>query len=121
MLSQVAGRAGRSHKRGQVLIQTYNPDQEILKHVQNQSLATFCTTEMKERQRLDYPPFGRLIRITFKHRNRELVENGAQWFANVIRQSYEKTVLGLRTSSCQSHSKSISSTIVAKDAYSQRP
>ena len=94
MLSQVAGRAGRSHKRGQVLIQTYNPDQEILKHVQNQSLATFCTTEMKERQRLDYPPFGRLIRITFKHRNRELVENAAQWFANVIRQSYEKTVLG---------------------------
>ena len=49
---------------------------------------------MKERQRLDYPPFGRLIRITFKHRNRELVENAAQWFANVIRQSYEKTVLG---------------------------
>ena len=51
-------RAGRSHKRGQVLIQTYNPDQEILKHVQNQSLATFCTTEMKERQRLDYPPLA---------------------------------------------------------------
>ena len=40
------------------------------------------------------PSFGRLIRITFKHRNRELVENAAQWFANVIRQSYEKTVLG---------------------------
>ena len=35
-----------------------------------------------------------MIRITFKHRNRELVENAAQWFANVIRQSYEKTVLG---------------------------
>ena len=49
---------------------------------------------MKERKSLQYPPYGRLVRITFKHRNRELVEKGAEWFANVLRQSYGAQVLG---------------------------
>jgi primosomal protein N' (replication factor Y) len=94
MLSQVAGRAGRSAVKGRVLIQTYNPEQAVLKHIQNQTLAAFCTREMKERKSLQYPPYGRLVRITFKHRNHELVEKAAEWFANVIRQSYAATVLG---------------------------
>jgi primosomal protein N' (replication factor Y) len=94
MLSQVAGRAGRSAVKGRVLIQTYNPEQTVLKHVQNQTLTAFCIREMKERKSLQYPPYGRLVRITFKHRNRELVEKGAEWFANVLRQSYGAQVLG---------------------------
>ncbi|MGB1979370.1 MAG: replication restart helicase PriA [Flavobacteriaceae bacterium] len=94
MLSQVAGRAGRSAVKGRVLIQTYNPEQTVLKHIQNQTLAAFCTREMKERKSLQYPPYGRLVRITFKHRNHELVEKAAEWFANVIRQSYTAPVLG---------------------------
>jgi len=94
MLSQVAGRAGRSAVKGRVLIQTYNPEQTVLKHIQNQTLAAFCTREMKERKSLQYPPYGRLVRITFKHRNHELVEKAAEWFANVIRHSYAAPVLG---------------------------
>ncbi|MGC6422965.1 MAG: replication restart helicase PriA [Flavobacteriaceae bacterium] len=94
MLSQVAGRAGRSHSKGRVLIQTYNPNQQLLQHVQKNTLPIFYATELHERKRLEYPPFGRLIRITFKHRNRDLVEKAALWFANVVKQSYPKTVLG---------------------------
>lgn len=94
MLSQVAGRAGRSSVRGKVFIQTYNPAQHVLKHVQDQTLTRFSEHEMRERKSLLYPPYARLIRITFKHRNKELVEKGADWFVNVIRQSYSATVLG---------------------------
>ena len=94
MLSQVAGRAGRSQTPGRVLIQTYNPNQPLLQHVKKQSLGAFYSSELLERKRLMYPPFGRLIRLTFKHRNRDLVEKAALWFANVIRQSYTQPILG---------------------------
>lgn len=94
MLSQVAGRAGRSKTPGQVLIQTYNPSQTVLRQVQNYQLEQFYQSEFRERERLGYPPYGRLIRITFKHRNRELVENASVWFANVLRQSYAGSILG---------------------------
>ena len=94
MLSQVAGRAGRSQTPGRVLIQTFNPNQAVLQHVQRHTLNDFYKSELQERQRLVYPPYSRLIRLTFKHRNRELVEKAAQWFANVIRQSYTQPILG---------------------------
>ena len=94
MLSQVAGRAGRSSTLGKVYIQTFNPEQNVLKHVQDQTLTHFSEREMRERKSLLYPPYARLIRITFKHRNKELVEKAADWFANVIRQSYSAAILG---------------------------
>ena len=94
MLSQVAGRAGRSSTLGKVYIQTFKPEQNVLKHVQDQSLTRFSEREMRERKSLLYPPYARLIRITFKHRNKELVEKAADWFANVIRQSYFAAILG---------------------------
>ncbi len=57
LLTQVAGRAGRAEKSGQVLIQTYNPDHYAIKLAQKQDYETFYQTEMKVRYQGNYPPF----------------------------------------------------------------
>ncbi|WP_310652853.1 primosomal protein N' [Lactobacillus jensenii] len=57
LLTQVAGRAGRAEKSGQVMIQTYNPDHYAIKLAQKQDYETFYQTEMKVRYQGNYPPF----------------------------------------------------------------
>lgn len=64
ILTQVAGRAGRSGEQGQVLIQTYDPDYDVLKHVVNHDFAHFKESELGYRQEFWYPPFCDVIRLT---------------------------------------------------------
>ncbi len=63
LLSQVAGRSGRSEKEGKVIIQTYNPDNYILKCVKNNDYKSFYAYEMQIREKLKYPPYYFLIGI----------------------------------------------------------
>lgn len=71
LLSQVAGRAGRSTLPGEVIIQTFNPDNYTLKCVAANDYMKFYNYEMHNRHKLDYPPFFYLtmIRITSKDYN----------------------------------------------------
>lgn len=57
LLSQVAGRSGRSSKAGKVLIQTFNPDHYAISFVKHHDYLGFYNEEMKIRKRLGYPPF----------------------------------------------------------------
>lgn len=57
LLSQVAGRSGRSSKTGKVLIQTFNPDHYAISFVKHHDYLGFYNEEMKIRKRLGYPPF----------------------------------------------------------------
>ena len=57
LLSQVAGRAGRGDKKGEVILQTYNPDNYTLKCVKEQDYEKFYNYEMTNRHKLDYPPY----------------------------------------------------------------
>lgn len=57
LLSQVAGRSGRSSKTGKVLIQTFNPDHYAISFVKHHDYLGFYYEEMKIRKRLGYPPF----------------------------------------------------------------
>lgn len=63
LLNQVAGRAGRSKILGEVVIQTYNPDNYVIKCVQNNSYDNFYLHEMQFRKRLKYPPYYYLISL----------------------------------------------------------
>ena len=67
LLTQVAGRAGRNQKPGQVVIQTYNPDHISLQTASNHDYETFYKQEILSRKRLNYPPFSRITKLTFKH------------------------------------------------------
>jgi len=94
MLCQVAGRAGRSDRKGNVLIQTYQPEHPILRQVLDHDYEGLYQTQKKERHEYKYPPYYRMIRITFKSRQYDTVNLASEWFTNVLRQSYEGTVLG---------------------------
>ena len=64
LLSQVAGRAGRGELGGRVIIQTYAPDHFAVAAAAAHDYEAFYQAEMQLRAKLDYPPFGRLARLT---------------------------------------------------------
>ena len=72
LLSQVAGRAGRSNLLGEVILQTFNPDSFTLKCVQEQDYMKLYNYEMKNRHKLDYPPYYYLTSIKIASKEYEL-------------------------------------------------
>lgn len=94
MLTQVSGRAGRSEKRGKVVIQTYNPLHNIIQQVTNNDYEGMFKEQLYERQIYKYPPFFRLIRLTLKHRDFEKLKEGSMWMYQVLQQSLSIPVLG---------------------------
>lgn len=64
MLTQVIGRAGRSEKEGLAIIQTDNPDNEIIRLAQQQDYDTFFEREIRLRKLLTFPPFCDIVLLT---------------------------------------------------------
>ena len=94
MLVQVSGRAGRSDKRGKVMIQTYNPYHQILQQVTTNDYATMFTEQIEERRQYSYPPFYRIIKITLKHKNYNTVDVAANWLGDSLKNYFGNWVLG---------------------------
>lgn len=94
LLTQVSGRAGRTKKRGKVIIQTYNPYHQILKQVTTGDYEGMYTEQLYEREQFKYPPVNRIIKITFKHKNYNVLNEAADWFAGALRSNFGGTVLG---------------------------
>ncbi len=94
LMLQVAGRAGRTEKRGKVLIQTYNPHHQIVQQVSTNSYAEMYKEQLEERRQYKYPPFFRLIKITLKGRDYSRVNEGADWLATSLKNSFYENVLG---------------------------
>ncbi|HEY9786336.1 MAG TPA: primosomal protein N' [Candidatus Obscuribacterales bacterium] len=63
LLTQVAGRAGRGERPGQVIFQTFNSEMPALSWAKNHDFAQFMTSEIESRKAFQYPPFSQLIRI----------------------------------------------------------
>ena len=64
MLTQVIGRAGRSEKSGEAIIQTNNPDNECIKLACNQDFESFYKNEIRLRRSLVFPPFCDIALLT---------------------------------------------------------
>ena len=94
MLTQVAGRAGRLDKKGKVIIQTFQPDHPVLLQVLNYDYEQLFQTQKKERINYRYPPFYRMVKVTFKCRHYENINKASDWFSNVIKSVYKGTILG---------------------------
>ena len=94
MLEQVAGRAGRRSEKGNVIIQTVNPDNEVLKDIQAHDYLTYFKREIAERQRFSYPPFTRIINIYLKNKDSNLCDKGAVAFTLALKNSFGNRVLG---------------------------
>jgi primosomal protein N' (replication factor Y) len=77
LITQVSGRAGRRNKKGKVIIQTADTEQNILQRVLESDYEGLYEKEMAERKKYNYPPFCRMIKITVKHVMASLAEKAA--------------------------------------------
>ncbi|UGS20251.1 replication restart helicase PriA [Flavobacterium cyclinae] len=94
MMMQVSGRAGRSEKKGKVVIQTYNTYHNTIQQVLNNDYMGMYKEQIYERQNFKYPPFFRLIKLTLKHRDFDKLKEGSMWLYNVLSQNLDMPVLG---------------------------
>ncbi|CAN1517429.1 PriA Primosomal protein N' (replication factor Y) - superfamily II helicase [Flavobacteriaceae bacterium] len=94
MMTQVAGRAGRSEKRGKVIIQTYNPNHNTIQQVTNSDYIGMYNEQLYDRQIYKYPPYFRIIKLTLKQRDFEKLKQGSMWLYQVLSQNLTMPVLG---------------------------
>ena len=89
LLTQVAGRAGRSRRGGQVIVQTYNPAHYAIQAAARHDYRSFFEQELAYRQQLGYPPFRRLVALRYSHPDarhcRFEAERLGRWLAAEIR------------------------------------
>lgn len=84
LLTQVAGRAGRKDKLGEVVIQTFSPDHYSLHYAKRHDYDNFFKSELFDRRKLNYPPYSRIINILFKGPEEATVEQTASRVAEFI-------------------------------------
>ncbi|MBL0048345.1 MAG: primosomal protein N' [Bacteroidetes bacterium] len=94
LMAQVSGRAGRKDKRGKVIIQTHTPNHQVIRTVIENSWEEFYTAQLLERKNYLYPPFYRLIKLTLKHKDANILNNAAADYADQLRLSFAHRVLG---------------------------
>jgi primosomal protein N' (replication factor Y) (superfamily II helicase) len=86
LLTQVAGRAGRSQLRGEVIIQTAQPGHHTLAHILDHNYRAFFDEELASREELRYPPFSRLTLIESRGENEEDVRKAVERVAATLKQ-----------------------------------
>ncbi len=84
VLTQVAGRAGRSPLGGQVILQTFQPEHYVIQAASRHDYQAFYQQELDYRRQLHYPPFSQLVRLEFRHRDPERAEASAKALAGQI-------------------------------------
>ena len=65
LLTQVSGRAGRGDKKGKVIIQTYEPENNVIKDSKEENYDLFYEKEISSRKVFSYPPFSKILNIGF--------------------------------------------------------
>ena len=95
LLSQVSGRAGRSNILGEVVIQTFNPDNFVIECVKNNDYDTFYKKEMIIRKRLKYPPYYYLIGVKIIGSDYKKTLTEANKVAKYLKQNVEKDTIVL--------------------------
>jgi primosomal protein N' (replication factor Y) (superfamily II helicase) len=92
-LIQVAGRAGREHKKSTVIVQTMS-EHDIFSYLSEHRYQQFYENECKKRQILSYPPYGRLVEIALIHKQETTVEKESTYIAHILKQYNDLIILG---------------------------
>ena len=95
MLSQVAGRAGRKGKQGEVVIQTFRKDSPVLRDVLHHNYESLYQDQIAERELFHYPPFYRIIELTLRHRCEAPVADAAALLQQRLRSVFGDRVSGV--------------------------
>ena len=101
MMTQVAGRAGRSSRAdghnvrpGRVILQVHDAKQPTVMQVVKGDYEGMFRTQMEERRLFVYPPLCRLVYVYIKHKDESVLEHLAEEMANLLRQVFGHRVLG---------------------------
>jgi primosomal protein N' (replication factor Y) (superfamily II helicase) len=81
VLTQVAGRAGRSERGGKVVLQSFDPANQVIQSAAGHDVNGFYQYELEQRKRLGYPPFSHLVRLEYRHQDAATVRAEAQKLA----------------------------------------
>jgi primosomal protein N' (replication factor Y) (superfamily II helicase) len=84
LMMQVAGRAGRKHKQGKVIIQAFDTTHPVLREVIKNDYSAFYTRELDERGKFLFPPYIRTIKITLKHKDVEVLNHASKIFTKAL-------------------------------------
>jgi primosomal protein N' (replication factor Y) len=95
ILTQVAGRTGRGHLGGEVIIQTYTPSHYAILAAQNHDYAAFYTREITYPENLNYPPFSRVVNLLLQGRDDTFTRETAKQLARYLRVTKHKTLIAL--------------------------
>ncbi len=94
LISQVSGRAGRRNKRGRVIIQTMDPEHPVIRQIYQDDYEGMFAEQMEERQLFGYPPFTRMIRISFRHRIPSILDGATDLVARELKEIFSSRVFG---------------------------
>ncbi len=94
LMAQVSGRAGRSNRRGKVVIQTWNVENKVVQQVVENNYQGMYQEQMADRQRFLYPPYVRLVVVSVLHRDADTTNKHAAELARRLRSEYNNKVLG---------------------------
>jgi primosomal protein N' (replication factor Y) (superfamily II helicase) len=104
LLSQVAGRAGRGPKGGDVIIQTRNPAHHAVRHALTHDFLAFAREELPARESPAYPPYIRLTRVllsaTGEHAAADLAEQANDWLRRVAQRRELRGLVFLGPAPC---------------------
>ncbi|HSQ43213.1 MAG TPA: primosomal protein N' [Fibrobacteraceae bacterium] len=94
LLTQVAGRAGRAQAGGQVILQTWNPEDPVFRFALHHDYTGFSQWELANRQELGYPPFQRLLCLEISAKNPDSAESVGQNLRSALQALSNVTILG---------------------------
>ena len=95
LLTQISGRAGRAKKKGVVLIQTNNPENELIQMVVNNDYKTFYNSEISQRRQFLYPPFCRIIKLIIKNVDKPKAERTSLYLGRILKEKFgKKSIVG---------------------------
>jgi primosomal protein N' (replication factor Y) len=94
LMEQVSGRAGRRDGKGNVLIQVSNLHHPVLQFLQLHDYKQLYQYEIENRKQFFYPPFSRIIQLTFKHKQQHIAEEAAHHLVNGLKTNYAAYING---------------------------
>ena len=94
LMTQVSGRAGRKKHRGKVIVQTHTPEHWIIQKVMQNDYDGMYDQELYERKNYQYPPFYRLIRLTVRHKEKEITDSASAELAKMLQIKLGNRILG---------------------------
>ena len=92
LLTQVAGRAGRGEKTGEVVIQTYSPENPAIANARTHDYEKFFASEILERKNSFWPPFAKIVKFIFVDMSESVARKSAENFATQLKKAGEKNV-----------------------------